>query len=69
MPMDPHEAAAIAQIIFYVPMVPTSLYLCVRNWKAGPRMAWYPMVTFSIGDSLQTLSIYTGIFFSPKAYS
>ncbi|KAK1753230.1 hypothetical protein QBC47DRAFT_388038 [Echria macrotheca] len=46
--MNPHTAAAIAQIVFYVPAVPVALYLCIRNWKYGPRMAWYPAVPFTL---------------------
>ncbi|KAJ9136617.1 hypothetical protein NKR23_g9747 [Pleurostoma richardsiae] len=46
--MKQHTAAAIAQLVFYVPVVPATLYLCVRNWKYGPRMAWYPPVPFSL---------------------
>lgn len=46
--MNPHTAAAIAQIIFYVPLVPLSIYLLIRNWRYGPRAAWYPAVPFTI---------------------
>jgi hypothetical protein len=47
MTMNPHTAAAIAQLIFYIPVVPLSIYLLIRNWQNRPRMAWYPPVPFS----------------------
>ncbi|KAK0733038.1 hypothetical protein B0T26DRAFT_745134 [Lasiosphaeria miniovina] len=45
--MDSHTAAAIAQLVFYIPAIPVAFYLCVRNWKRGPRMACYPAVPFT----------------------
>ncbi|KAI0125251.1 hypothetical protein BJ170DRAFT_696766 [Xylariales sp. AK1849] len=46
--MTSHTAAAIAQTVFYVPAVPITLYILIRNWKNGPRMAWYPLLVFSL---------------------
>ncbi|KAJ2895890.1 hypothetical protein MKZ38_006046 [Zalerion maritima] len=46
--VDQHTTTAIAQIVFYVPMVPITSYMCYRNWKYGPRMAWYPEIPFSL---------------------
>lgn len=49
-----HRASAIAQIVFYAPTVPVTLYVGVRAWKYGPRLAWYPAMAFACGrrDSL-----------------
>ncbi|KND94044.1 hypothetical protein TOPH_00926 [Tolypocladium ophioglossoides CBS 100239] len=46
--MDAHTALGIAQIVFYVPMVPLAIYLMVRNGKIRPRMAWWPLIPFSL---------------------
>ncbi|CAG9983615.1 unnamed protein product [Clonostachys byssicola] len=46
--MNPHTALSIAQIIFYVPIAVLSIWLIVRNWSNRPRMAWWPMVPFSL---------------------
>jgi hypothetical protein len=45
---NPHTAAAIAQVIFYVPVVPLAFYLFIANWRNGPRTAWYPPAPFSL---------------------
>jgi hypothetical protein len=50
MAVDSHTAAAIAQVVFYAPMVPTVIYVVVRNWNNRPRMAWYPMIMFSLRE-------------------
>ncbi|KAK3311054.1 uncharacterized protein B0T15DRAFT_60120 [Chaetomium strumarium] len=47
MVVNPHTAAAIAQVVLYVPMVPLALYLLARNWRYRPRTAWYPPAVFS----------------------
>jgi hypothetical protein len=53
-----HESAAIAQTVFYVPALPIALYLCIRNWASGPRMAFYPLAMFSTStDAPPTLSL------------
>ncbi|KAM4068126.1 hypothetical protein HRG_012485 [Hirsutella rhossiliensis] len=44
-----HRASAIAQIVFYAPPVPVALYVGVRAWKHGPRLAWYPAMVFACG--------------------
>ncbi|KAM7203353.1 hypothetical protein V8F33_002344 [Rhypophila sp. PSN 637] len=44
---DPHTALGIAQIVFYAPLVPISIYLLIRNWSYRPRTAWYPAVPFT----------------------
>ncbi|POR37946.1 Uncharacterized protein TPAR_01857, partial [Tolypocladium paradoxum] len=46
--MDAHTALGVAQIVFYVPMVPLAIYLMVRNGKIRPRMAWWPLIPFSL---------------------
>jgi len=50
--LDPHTSAAIAQTVFYVPMVPVSIYVLVRNWRNRPRQAWLPLVGFSLRKEL-----------------
>ncbi|KAK8087478.1 hypothetical protein PG994_002452 [Apiospora phragmitis] len=42
-----HRASAIAQIVFYAPIVPITLYVGIRAWRYGPRMAWYPAMAFA----------------------
>ncbi|OBT47296.1 hypothetical protein VE00_02066 [Pseudogymnoascus sp. WSF 3629] len=42
-----HRASAIAQIVFYAPTVPATLYVGIRAWKYGPRLAWYPAMAFA----------------------
>ncbi|KAK7921503.1 hypothetical protein PG985_009525 [Apiospora marii] len=42
-----HRASAITQIVFYAPAVPIMLYVGIRAWKYGPRMAWYPAMAFA----------------------
>ncbi|KAK7947740.1 uncharacterized protein PG986_008626 [Apiospora aurea] len=44
---DAHKAPAIAQIVFYAPIVPITLYVGARAWKYGPRLAWYPAMAFA----------------------
>lgn len=46
--MEPHTALGIAQTIFYVPMVPLAIWLFKRNGKIRPRMAWWPLVPFTL---------------------
>ncbi|KAH7347538.1 hypothetical protein B0T11DRAFT_291452 [Plectosphaerella cucumerina] len=46
--LGPHTSVAIAQIVFYVPIVPITLFILIRNWNNRPRMAWYPLFTFSL---------------------
>ncbi|KAK0392962.1 hypothetical protein NLU13_2456 [Sarocladium strictum] len=46
--MSPHSALGIAQIIFYVPVVPLALWLMRRNGGIHPRMAWWPLIPFSL---------------------
>lgn len=48
--MNHHTALGIAQIIFYVPAVPLSIWLMVRNGKQHPRMAWYPFIPFTLSE-------------------
>ncbi|KAH6648873.1 hypothetical protein BKA67DRAFT_576099 [Truncatella angustata] len=43
-----HTSAAIAQTVFYTPAVPVTLYILVRNWNHGPKMAWYPLFAFAL---------------------
>ncbi|KAH8891182.1 hypothetical protein GQ53DRAFT_841596 [Thozetella sp. PMI_491] len=48
MAVDQHLAAAIAQTVAYVPIVPPSIYILVRNFSHPPRIAWTPFVLFSL---------------------
>ncbi|KAM3522877.1 hypothetical protein MY4038_008429 [Beauveria bassiana] len=43
-----HTSVAIAQTIFYAPMVPLVVYLFSRNGRIRPRMAWWPLIPFSL---------------------
>ncbi|KAK0719103.1 hypothetical protein B0H67DRAFT_632981 [Lasiosphaeris hirsuta] len=47
MAVNPHTAAAIAQVAAYAPMAPITTYLMIRNWRWRPRTAWYPPAAFS----------------------
>lgn len=49
--LDPHMSLGIAQVVFYVPIVPLAFMLMKRNGKVRPRMAWYPFIPFSICKS------------------
>lgn len=46
--LDPHMSLGIAQVVFYIPIVPLAVLLMKRNGKVRPRMAWYPFIPFSI---------------------
>lgn len=46
--LNAHMSAAIAQIVFYAPMVPAVIYLFSRNARIRPRMAWWPLIPFSL---------------------
>jgi hypothetical protein len=43
-----HTAVAIAQTVFYAPAVPVTFYSMVKNWRLGPRLAWYPLFAFAL---------------------
>ncbi|KAK8108292.1 uncharacterized protein PG998_010305 [Apiospora kogelbergensis] len=44
---NPHRASAIAQVVFYAPIVPITLYVGCRAWKYGPRLAWAYAMLFA----------------------
>jgi len=46
--LDPHTSLGIAQTVFYAPMVPLAIYLMKRNGRIRPRMAWWPLIPFSL---------------------
>lgn len=46
--LDSHSSLGIAQTIFYAPIVPLVIFLMIRNGKIRPRMAWYPLIPFSL---------------------
>ncbi|KAF1736021.1 hypothetical protein CRV24_004955 [Beauveria bassiana] len=43
-----HTSVTIAQIVFYAPMVPLVVHLFSRNARIRPRMAWWPLIPFSL---------------------
>lgn len=46
--LNSHESLGIAQIVFYVPILPTAIWLFRRNGKSRPRMAWWCLIPFSL---------------------
>ncbi|EGY22389.1 hypothetical protein VD0002_g935 [Verticillium dahliae] len=46
--VHPQAAVGIAQVMFYAPMLPTAIFVLVKNWRQPPRMAGYPLVTFCL---------------------
>ncbi|KAK1246508.1 hypothetical protein MKX08_000310 [Trichoderma sp. CBMAI-0020] len=46
--LNSHESLGIAQTVFYVPIVPTAIWLFRRNGKNRPRMAWWCLIPFSL---------------------
>ncbi|KAK5168340.1 uncharacterized protein LTR77_006909 [Saxophila tyrrhenica] len=46
--MKPHLSLGIAQVVFYAPIFPLTIYLMYRNWHHRPRMVWWPMVPLSL---------------------
>ena len=48
MAVNGHLAVAIAQTVFYVPIVPLSFYIVIASWKSKPRTAWTPLIMFSL---------------------
>ena len=49
--MNSHTSLGIAQIVFYVPATFYTHYVGIRCWKYGPKMAWYPLMMFALGQS------------------
>ncbi|RKL51277.1 hypothetical protein BFJ72_g730 [Fusarium proliferatum] len=46
--INPHTSVGIAQVVFYALVLPAAVFVLVRNWKHGLRLASYPLVTFSL---------------------
>ncbi|KAK2598012.1 hypothetical protein QQS21_005849 [Conoideocrella luteorostrata] len=46
--LNPHTSLGIAQTVFYLPMVPLAIWLMIRNGKIRPRMAWWPLIPFTM---------------------
>ncbi|OTA05831.1 hypothetical protein A9Z42_0065410 [Trichoderma parareesei] len=46
--LSPHESLGIALIAFYVPIVPAAIRLMYRNGQIRPRLAWWPLIPFSL---------------------
>lgn len=50
--LSPHESLGIALIAFYVPIVPAAIRLMYRNGQIRPRLAWWPLIPFSLSYDL-----------------
>lgn len=50
--LNSHESLGIAQIVFYVPIVPTAIWLFKRNGGLRPRLAWWPLIPFSLSTPI-----------------
>ncbi|TWU74123.1 hypothetical protein ED733_005258 [Metarhizium rileyi] len=46
--VNPHISLGVAQTVFYLPMLPLAIWLMVRNGKIRPRMAWWPLIPFTL---------------------
>ncbi|KAF5684628.1 hypothetical protein FDENT_6633 [Fusarium denticulatum] len=46
--INPHTSVGIAQVVFYALVLPVAVFVLIRNWKHGLRLASYPLVTFSL---------------------
>ncbi|KAH7258935.1 uncharacterized protein BKA55DRAFT_638588 [Fusarium redolens] len=46
--LSPHTSVGIAQVVFYALVLPIAVFVLIRNWKHGLRLASYPLVTFSL---------------------
>ncbi|KAG5746508.1 hypothetical protein H9Q70_010804 [Fusarium xylarioides] len=45
---NPHTSVGVAQVVFYALILPIAVFVLIRNWKHGLRLASYPLVTFSL---------------------
>lgn len=52
--LNSHQSLGIAQIVFYVPIVPTAIWLMKRNGRIRPRLAWWPLIPFSLSAPSRT---------------
>ena len=46
-----HEAVAIVQTTFYVPLIPFTIYVFVKNWPIKPRIfriTWLTLAVLSL---------------------
>lgn len=59
--LSPHTSAAIAQTVFYAPIVPLCFYIVIRNWKYPPKMAWIPFMTFSLSKVPEYLLVWRSV--------
>ena len=48
--MEGHTAVGIATTVFYGNAVPVCLYVTIRNWRKGERLAWYVVALFSLSE-------------------
>lgn len=55
--LNSHESLGIAQIVFYVPIIPTAIWLMRRNGRIRPRLAWWPLIPFSLSTTLHFILI------------
>ncbi|KAF5582352.1 hypothetical protein FPANT_8563 [Fusarium pseudoanthophilum] len=46
--INSHTSVGIAQVVFYTLVLPVAIFVLIRNWKHGLRLASYPLVTFSL---------------------
>ncbi|KAH6898063.1 hypothetical protein B0T10DRAFT_543099 [Thelonectria olida] len=46
--LNSHACAGIAQVVFYIPILPIAAFTLVRVWNHGLRRAIFPLVTFSL---------------------
>ncbi|KAF5568822.1 hypothetical protein FPHYL_2629 [Fusarium phyllophilum] len=46
--INPHTSVGVAQVVFYALILPIAVFVLIRNWKHGLRLASYPLVTFSL---------------------
>ncbi|KAF5576384.1 hypothetical protein FPCIR_12643 [Fusarium pseudocircinatum] len=46
--INPHTSVGIAQVVFYALVLPVAVFVLIRNWKHGLRLASYPLLTFSL---------------------
>lgn len=46
--VNSHTSVAIAELVFYLPTLPVAVFILVKNWDNRPRLAWYPLATFSL---------------------
>ncbi|KAL6914827.1 hypothetical protein FSST1_012587 [Fusarium sambucinum] len=46
--INQHTSVGIAQVVFYALVLPVAVFIIIRNWKHGLRLASYPLAIFSL---------------------